>query len=70
MLKVLTAPVWLSLWAVAMFFKARSVVRTGRRQAPVRVVLQTRPVVVRVYLSLQALPPLLALPPPSDSGGA
>jgi hypothetical protein len=55
MLKLLTAPVWVVPYAVGKLFRARAVVRSGRRTQPVRVVrtpvlvLRT-PVVVRVHL--------------------
>ncbi len=38
MLKLLTAPVWVVPYAVGKLFRARAVVRSGRRTQPVRVV--------------------------------
>ena len=34
--KLLTLPLWIIPWGVAHFFKARAVVRAGRRVYPVR----------------------------------
>ena len=36
MLKVLTLPVWILPWVVVNLFKARAVMRAGRRVYPVR----------------------------------
>ena len=37
-LKLITLPVWILFWGIAKLFKARAVVRSGRRVYPVRVV--------------------------------
>jgi hypothetical protein len=37
-LKLITLPVWIFFWGIAKLFKARAVVRSGRRVYPVRVV--------------------------------
>ncbi len=35
-LKLITLPVWILFWGIAKLFKARAVVRSGRRVYPVR----------------------------------
>ena len=37
-LKLITLPVWILFWGIAKLFKARAVVRSGRRVYPVRVI--------------------------------
>ena len=37
-LKLITLPMWILFWGIAKLFKARAVVRSGRRVYPVRVV--------------------------------
>jgi hypothetical protein len=36
-LKLLTLPLWVGPWIIAKVFRARAVVRTGRRRYPVRI---------------------------------
>ena len=36
-LKLITLPVWILFWGIAKLFRARAVVRSGRRVYPVRV---------------------------------
>jgi hypothetical protein len=38
LLKLMTLPMWILFWGIAKLFKARAVVRSGRRVYPVRVV--------------------------------
>ena len=35
-LKLMTLPVWILFWGIAKLFKARAVVRSGRRVYPLR----------------------------------
>jgi hypothetical protein len=51
MLKALTLPLWGPFWLVAALFRARAVIRSGRRTVPVRVTAPVRPVVVRVTVT-------------------
>ena len=37
-LKLITLPMWILFWGIGKLFKARAVVRSGRRVYPVRVV--------------------------------
>jgi hypothetical protein len=37
LLKLITLPMWILFWAIGKLFKARAVVRSGRRVYPVRV---------------------------------
>ncbi len=62
MLKLLTVPIWGPIWLIGALFRARATVRAGRKTVPVRVVTQSRPVVVRVTVT--TVPGVPTLPPP------
>jgi hypothetical protein len=53
MLKLLTAPVWVLPWGVSKVYRARAIVRQGRRSVRVH---RSAPVVVRVTVHA-AVPP-------------
>jgi hypothetical protein len=67
MLKLLTLPLWGPFWVIGALFRARATVRAGRKTYPVRVVTQSRPVVVRVTVTTVPGAPPLPPPPGNDA---
>jgi hypothetical protein len=58
---LITLPIWLIVWV----FKARAVLRAGRKVYPVQVVQPNRPITIALALEV---PPNFPPPPPPPSG--